>query len=219
MDRMTTIAITGTNGKTTTTSMIASIVEAAQQPSARVTTVGMWVNGELIAADAEMRSFEETVSRARSAGVISFCLEVTSRALADGFARYFPPDIAVFTNLSHDHLDRHGSAEAYLAAKAQLFLNLRGPRIAVLNANDPASELLAEVLPAGSQVLRFRSSPALGGDEPPADLALRALEATATILRLQLEPSPIAELLDNHLEVGVGGLFNVDNALAASPAP
>ena len=216
MDPLTTIAITGTNGKTTTTTMVAAIVEAACETPARVTTVGMWVGQELIATEAKMSAFEQTVALARDAGVRTLALEVTSRALADGFARQFPADIGVFTNLSHDHLDRHGSPEAYLAAKAQLFLQLRGPRVAILNQNDPASALLVEILPQGSKTFWFRAEPSDGS--PPADLAVSRVNSTATSLALELESSPVADPLGGRLEIGVGGAFNAGNALAAALA-
>jgi len=76
-------------------------------------------------------------------------------ALARGFARAWPFRAGVFTNLSHDHLDAHGSPEHYLASKAQLFVGLPPGGCAVLNAGDPSSELLAEVLPPGVRVVRY----------------------------------------------------------------
>ena len=153
--RLRTVATTGTNGKTTTTSMVAAIVAAAGEPSARVTTVGAWVAGELIPAPTPMAEFLGAVERAVDAGVRTLALEVTSKALASGIARQWPPHVAVFTNLTRDHLDVHGSPEAYLAAKAQLFMALPPGGVAVMNADDPSSALLGEVMPPGVRVERF----------------------------------------------------------------
>ena len=120
-----TVATTGTNGKTTTTSMIASIVAAAGQQAARVTTVGAWVGDDQITAATPMDEFLVAVERAVASGVRTLALEVTSKALAAGIAKRWRPHVAVFTNLTRDHLDQHGTPEHYLAAKAQLFMALR----------------------------------------------------------------------------------------------
>jgi UDP-N-acetylmuramoyl-L-alanyl-D-glutamate--2,6-diaminopimelate ligase len=85
-DGLITVAVTGTNGKTSTTSLIAAVVRAAGEPPVRVTTLGMWVGDEQIAEDGSMASFVRTVRRAREVGARTIALEVTSRALAAGFA-------------------------------------------------------------------------------------------------------------------------------------
>jgi UDP-N-acetylmuramoyl-L-alanyl-D-glutamate--2,6-diaminopimelate ligase len=144
-----TVCVTGTNGKTTTTSMVEAIVAAAGEPSARITTLGSWVAGQLIAEDATSEAFSLTVRRAREVGVKTLAIETTSQALAEGFAAIWPADVGVFTNLSRDHLDYHGTPERYLAAKAQLFMHLREGGTAVLNAADGSSALLDEVTPPG----------------------------------------------------------------------
>src|SRR5258707_3156058 len=104
--------------------MIAAIVAAAGEPAAWLTTLGAWVDGESIIAATPTDQFLAMVERAAARGVRTIALEVTSKALAGGLARRWPPHVAVFTNLTRDHLDMHGSAEAYLSAKAQLFLAL-----------------------------------------------------------------------------------------------
>ena len=138
---------TGTNGKTTTTTLIDAIIAAAGEKTARVTTLGSWVDGALISADATSEAFDEMIKRAKKIGVRTLAIETTSQALQQGFAARWPPNVACFTNLSRDHLDFHKTLEEYLAAKAQLFVNLREGGVAVLNASDEASALLAEVVP------------------------------------------------------------------------
>jgi UDP-N-acetylmuramoyl-L-alanyl-D-glutamate--2,6-diaminopimelate ligase len=216
---LTTLAVTGTNGKTSTTSMIASIAAAAGEPPVRVTTLGMWVGDEQLADDSSMASFVRTVRRAREVGARTLALEVTSRALEAGFAARWPAQIAVFTNLTHDHLDRHRTPERYLAAKAQLFVRLRPAGVAVLNAADPAAALLAEVVPPHARCVGFLAQP--GGQRVanlPAELCVARLECDERGIRIDLAASPLAADLGGTLQLRVLGAFQADNALAAAVA-
>ena len=190
-----TIAVTGTNGKTTTTSMIEAIVAASGEPSARLTTLGASVAGELVETESASDEFLLAVERAVQAGVRTFALEVTSKALAFGFAQRWPPNIAVFTNLSHDHLEAHGSAEAYLASKAQLFMVLGETGTAVLNRDDPASAMIDEVTPASVRRLGYSLR------DRDADLAALRVEARVDGTTLTLAPSPLANVLGDTLEL------------------
>ncbi|MFI5309449.1 MAG: Mur ligase family protein, partial [Polyangiales bacterium] len=218
-DGLTTLAVTGTNGKTSTTSMIASIVGAAGEPAVRVTTLGMWVGAELIAEDSSMASFVRTVQRARDVGARTLALEVTSRALEAGFAARWRAHIAVFTNLTHDHLDRHGTPERYLAAKAQLFVRLPKAGVAVLNAADPASALLAEVTPPHARCAGFLAHPgAEAVAKVPIALAAAQLECDEHGILIKLVGSPLAAQLGGSLRLRVLGAFQADNALAAAVA-
>lgn len=217
---LTTLAVTGTNGKTSTTSMIASIVRAAGEPAVRITTLGMWVDDEQLADDGSMASFARTLRRGRELGARSLALEVTSRALAEGFAAIWRAQIAVFTNLTHDHLDRHGTPERYLAAKAQLFLKLPKHGVAVLNAADSASALLAEVTPAHAQRVAYLGRPGFTSvaGELPVVLAASELDCDEHRSRIALAASALAEELGGALELQVLGAFQCDNALAAAVA-
>jgi UDP-N-acetylmuramoyl-L-alanyl-D-glutamate--2,6-diaminopimelate ligase len=209
--RLVTVATTGTNGKTTTTSMVAAIVRAAGEPPARLTTVGAWVGDERVPAPTPTREFLDTVERAVAANVRTLALEVTSKALADGLARRWPPDVAVFTNLTRDHLDLHGSPEAYLAAKAQLFLALAPGKTAVLNADDPSAELVREVIAPGVTVETF----SVRGH---ASLAAARVEVAPGRTQVVLAGSPLASELDGALELAVSGAVHAQNALAAALA-
>lgn len=207
-----TIAVTGTNGKTTTTSMIEAIVAASGEPSARLTTLGASVAGELVETESASDEFLLAVERAVQAGVRTFALEVTSKALAFGFAQRWPPNIAVFTNLSHDHLEAHGSAEAYLASKAQLFMVLGETGTAVLNRDDPASAMIDEVTPASVRRLGYSLR------DRDADLAALRVEARVDGTTLTLAPSPLANVLGDTLELRAPGDVHAQNALAAALA-
>lgn len=207
--RMRTAAVTGTNGKTTTTSMIEAIVAASGEPSARLTTIGGWVGAEPIEAATPTEQFLALVERAVEAGVRTLALEVTSKALAAGLAKRWRPTVAVFTNLTRDHLDMHGTPEAYLASKAQLFMALPPGGCAVLNADDGSSALIREVIPPGVSVRGFSVR------QPKVTLAATKVTCTARGTAIELAPSPLADALGGRLDLAVTGAVHAQNALAA----
>ncbi|MCB9614264.1 MAG: UDP-N-acetylmuramyl-tripeptide synthetase [Sandaracinus sp.] len=203
-----TCGVTGTNGKTTTTSMLAACVSAAGHPSALLTTVGAWVGGERVHGTTAAEEFLATVERAVSLEAPILALETTSKALAAGLATRWPPHVAVFTNLTRDHLDQHGSPEAYLAAKAQLFLALPPDGTAVLYRDDPSSALLDEVL-APDVTRRWFGQ---GGD-----LEARRVEVGRTGTTIELA-GPRAAAFGTHLHLPIRGHVHALNALAAALA-
>ena len=139
------VAITGTKGKTTTTTLTGRLLADA----GRAVRVGGNIGDPLVGI-ADQASPEELVV----AEVSSFQLEATER---------FQPRVGVLLNVYEDHLDRHGSPEAYLAAKARLFANQRPEEVAVLNADEPAVAALAPRLRA--RVLRYGLGEALAEEE------------------------------------------------------
>ncbi|MCB9755135.1 MAG: hypothetical protein H6713_34795 [Myxococcales bacterium] len=158
--------MTGTNGKTTTTWLIAQALARLRRPVARTSTLGSYLDDEPQALPKTYQGFLALMRRALDAGGAYAVIELTSEALALGFGRAWPSRVGVFTNLSEDHLQFHKSFEHYLASKAQLFVGLPPGGAAVLNADDPCAALLADVTPAGVRVLRY----SLAG----ADVELRA---------------------------------------------
>jgi UDP-N-acetylmuramoyl-L-alanyl-D-glutamate--2,6-diaminopimelate ligase len=214
-----TACVTGTNGKTSTTSMIEAIVAASGEPTARITTLGAWVNGSPIAEEATHEAFVQAVRAAAAAGVRTLAIETTSQALAEGFAGEWPADVGVFTNLSRDHLDYHGSPEHYLAAKAQLFMQLREGGCAVLNAADPASALLDEVTDPATRRLAYAARPrAPECAGLPVALEATRVEVGRAGTLLELAPSPLAEALGGSLRLRVLGEVQAENALGAALA-
>ena len=207
-----TAAVTGTNGKTTTVSMIDAIVAASGERHARVCTLGSWVGDEKIGGDTATLEFLALVERAVAVGVRTLALEVTSKALAGGLAKRWRPHVSVFTNITRDHLDMHGSPESYLASKAQLFMALGPGGVAVLNADDAASELVREVIRPGVSIRRFSVA---GGS---VELAARAVVASARGTRVALAPSPVADALGGELVQSVAGAAPAQIALAAALA-
>ena len=143
-----TVGVTGTNGKTTTTRLVAAALGSAHRPVISTTTLGSFLDDELFAAAHTYEGFLALLCAGRERGGRFAALEMTSEALARGFAFMWPCEIAVFTNLSHDHLDAHGSPEHYLASKAQLFLSLPPGGTAVLNGRDPRARCSRRSCPA-----------------------------------------------------------------------
>lgn len=146
---MLTVGVTGTNGKTTTTTFIAAALARVARPVARITTLGFFLDDTEIELPASHEGAVELARRAKKQGGKYAAVEYTSEALARGYAAFWRADIAVFTNLTHDHLDAHKEPEHYLASKAQLFMHLPRGGTAVLNGCDPSSALIAEVIPEG----------------------------------------------------------------------
>jgi UDP-N-acetylmuramoyl-L-alanyl-D-glutamate--2,6-diaminopimelate ligase len=204
-----TIGVTGTNGKTSTTLMIGAALGTLATPVAQVTTVGSFLDREPFAATADYAGFLATMRAARERGGRFAAIELTSEALALGFARAWPCRVAVFTNLTRDHLDAHGSAEHYLASKAQLFMQLPPGGSAVLNGADPAAALLAEVVPAHAQLLRY-AAPSRGAIDPRTTLVAEAVDLSWQGTRVRVAGAEIDELA---LPV-IGEVF-AENGLAA----
>ena len=140
------IAVTGTNGKTTTSHWCAQLLSALGRPCAAVGTIGTFLAGErfpspgLTTPDAV--SLEGLLFDLKAHGAEAFAVEASSIGLVQGRLSGAAIRIGVFTNLTRDHLDYHGSMQAYEEAKRLLFAR---PELedAVLNADDPAAEAMA----------------------------------------------------------------------------
>jgi UDP-N-acetylmuramoyl-L-alanyl-D-glutamate--2,6-diaminopimelate ligase len=204
--------ITGTNGKSTTAFLLESILQAAARQAALVGTIEYHVAGEVLPAPHTtpeslelQRLFHQTVAAAETEAV----MEVSSHALAQERTFGIPFDVAVFTNLTRDHLDYHGTMDEYFAAKKILFsgYGTRAPRVAVLNADDDYGLQLKKFSQgAGSEVITY----AISG----ADFHASKLEVTPRGTRFHLitpdDNIPLASPLI--------GRVNVHNILAASAA-
>lgn len=204
--------VTGTNGKTSTVGLLAAALAAAGEPVPSITTLGAFIDDVPFDAPRTHDGMLATLSEGLRRGAKHAVLELTSEALALGYARAWPCWGAVFTNLSHDHLDAHGSLEHYLASKAQLFMALPADGYAVLNGCDQACELLREVLPANVRTLHYgvasRGAPHVALDAEGCDVSLSWLGSTCR-LRGALPGLPA------ELSVRAIGPEHVENALAA----
>lgn len=217
-----TAGVTGTNGKTSTTRWLAAALQSGAQPVARVTTVGAYLDEEPLGIPADYYAFLEILATAHARGGRFAALECTSESLRLGFAQAWPMRVGVFTNLSHDHLDAHQTFENYLASKAQLFVALPPGGTAVLNAFDPASALLAEILPPGVTLRTYGvASRGAAGDARSVlgAIDLRATDVTVslagTTITLAETPFVAAAGLPRVLTLRAIGEIYAENALAA----
>ncbi len=183
------VGVTGTNGKTTTTSLIAAVLEAAGTPTGVIGTLtGTYTTPEAPELHAQLARF-------LAEGKHAVVMEVSSHALALHRVTGTRFALAVFTNLGRDHLDLHGTVERYFAAKASLFepsLSTRG----VANVDDLHGRLLCDAAPI--PMTGFSSNDMTG------------LVVTPT--------SHEYSWRGQHVRVGIGGAFNAMNSLAAATA-
>ncbi len=144
------IGVTGTNGKTTTTHLIEFLLDRAQLPTALLGTLYVrWPGFQQTAVHTTPFAVElqHQLKSAVDAGSQLGVMEVSSHALAQGRVKGCPFEVAVFTNLTQDHLDFHRDMEDYFAAKALLFNSDYLQGRAIINADDPYGRKLIEQLP------------------------------------------------------------------------
>jgi len=210
-ERLLLVGVTGTNGKSTVITLLARIVEAAGRPAAVVGTLGYRFGdrtfdelaaGERRPTTPEASDLFRALDRMAAAGARAAVMEVSSHALAQERVAGAEFDLAVFTNLTRDHLDFHGDLEHYFAAKRRLFAQLKPAGRAVVNLDDPYGRRLAAELP---RVLGFGS----GGEVRlvEARVALEGIRARVATPRGELVcASPLL------------GRYNLDNLLATIAA-
>jgi UDP-N-acetylmuramoyl-L-alanyl-D-glutamate--2,6-diaminopimelate ligase len=201
------VGITGTNGKTTTAYLVDSAVRAAGEPCGLVGTVEYRVGdrvAEAVRTTPESSDLQQLFREMKEAGCRKAVLEVSSHSLALDRVFGLEFEVAVFTNLTRDHLDFHGDMDAYFAAKRRLFEELlRSDGRAVVNIDDDrAAELLRS-----SRANAWTCSI----DKPQADIRAEdvrlSLDGTRFLARTPAGPLEV--------ETPLLGLFNVHNALAA----
>jgi UDP-N-acetylmuramoyl-L-alanyl-D-glutamate--2,6-diaminopimelate ligase len=179
--------------------------------------LGAFLDDEPFDAAADVDGFVRTMQAGADRGGRFAVVETTSEALARGFAREWPCAVGVFTNLTRDHLDAHGSAEHYLASKAQLFVHLLRGGTAVLNVADPASKLLAEVLPPGVSMVGYATE---SRGTPVSVPALRAVgvEVSWAGTQMAVEANGVLHHAPRRLQLRAIGEVYAENALAALAA-
>jgi UDP-N-acetylmuramoyl-L-alanyl-D-glutamate--2,6-diaminopimelate ligase len=204
--------ITGTNGKTTTAFLLEELLNAAARTTVLVGTIEYHVAGEVrpsVHTTPESRDLFELMAEGVARGATELVTEVSSHALDQGRATGVNFDVAVFTNLTRDHLDYHQSMEKYFAAKRLLFDGsvYPAPRVAVVNAHDPrAQELAAAASKAGAEVRTY------GIGQGDWRAASYALTPSGAVLDLET-PAGSAQVTSR-----LAGEVNILNLLAALTA-
>ncbi len=207
-NRLKLVGITGTNGKTTTAYLVESIFQAAGHNSVLVGTIEYHVAGKRVAAPhttPEALELEQLFARALANGATDGVMEVSSHALAQQRVFGIPFEVAVFTNLTRDHLDYHKDLNEYFAAKRILFegCGTEPPQFAVINADHEHGRELLKFASSRSQVFSY-------GMEA-GELRPQRLELTDHGSRFDVETSAGKLAIWTPLI----GRVNVYNALAA----
>ena len=200
--------VTGTNGKTSIVQLLARAFSVLGRRSATIGTLGAGLHGAL---DAGERTTPDAISQQRllarfvEQGASDVAMEVSSHALDQGRVNGIQFRIAVFTNLTRDHLDYHGDMSAYAAAKHKLF-HLPGVGSAVINIDDAFGRSLSADLPATVACVRY---------------AIDAADAEVRALDIDMDASGLRFLLrtpwgEQRIESKLLGRFNVANLLAVA---
>lgn len=159
--RLSATGITGTNGKTTTAFLTEALLNSAMRKTVLIGTIEYHVAGEVrpsLHTTPESRELFELMAEGSGRGATELVTEVSSHALDQGRMAQIPFDVAVFTNLTRDHLDYHQTMDRYFAAKRLLFDGsvYPAPRVAVINSQDPrADELATAARAAGAEIRTY----------------------------------------------------------------
>jgi murE/murF fusion protein len=210
------VAITGTNGKTSTVQWLAGALTRAGKPCGAIGTLGATLpSGDVLPGSLttpDVLAVHRLLAEMRTAGAQAVAMEASSIGLEQGRMAGVRIHVAGFTNLSRDHLDYHGTMPAYEAAKARLFA-WPGLARAIINTDDEAGRRLLAALPAGQAVAY--------GFEPSADVRARDLAVTGqgqifTLAMRQGEAQIMTGLLGQH---NVANLLLVAGVLDALGCP
>lgn len=207
-------AVTGTNGKTTISRLLAELLHHCGHASAVMGTTGNGIVPQLTpsthttldALQLQQHLHDYAVHGAKFA-----CLEASSHGLEQGRLAGTPIEVAIFSNLSRDHLDYHGTLEAYAAAKAQLFA-FDGLHTAILNADDAASCTMQAACAPSVRVWRYSMRPQSTPQNADFYLIDAVYALNGALLHIQ---TPVGEF---RCHSPLLGRFNVANLLAALAA-
>jgi UDP-N-acetylmuramoyl-L-alanyl-D-glutamate--2,6-diaminopimelate ligase len=204
--------VTGTNGKTTTAFLLDAMLNRVGRQTVLIGTIEYHVAGAIVDSPhttPESRDLLELFAKGVAADATEAVMEVSSHALEQGRVWSLPFDVAIFTNLTRDHLDYHGTMEKYFAAKRMLFDGSNGvvPRVSVTNIDDPyGAELAIKAREAGSEIFSY----GLGiGEFRADDISMSAVGMEFTLV------APKGRV---KVRTRLTGKVNVYNLLAASAA-
>ena len=206
---MTMVGVTGTSGKTSTVQLIAQAFEKIGVRTGTIGTLGVGLYGQEVATGFTtplVLPMHKMLAELRDAGAKAVAMEVSSHALDQGRVDAVHYDIAVFTNLTRDHLDYHGDMESYGAAKAKLF-SRPGLRAAVINRDDAFGRRLLDGLRSPVRGIGISAS----GDVA-ADIAATGVTLDARGIGFDLRIGERTRYVQSPLL----GRFNIDNVLTVA---
>ena len=209
-ESMAVIGVTGTNGKTTCTQLIAQAFELLGTRCGVIGTLGWGFPGRLDATmhtTPDAASLQQMLAGLYREGAVGAAVEVSSHALKQGRVRAVRFETAIFTNLTHDHLDYHGSFEDYGASKQMLFAFERLSH-AVVNSDDPFGRRILDALPRGVDALSYGV----------ADASARVRASEPVFSADGLVAQVVSPWGRGTLRTPLLGHFNLHNALAALSA-
>ena len=208
------MAVTGTNGKTSVSLITAQVLTETGQPCAVLGTVGFGAYGKLeppTHTTPDAVSMQAWLARFRDQGLKRISMEASSHALEQGRLAGVRVEVGVFTNLTRDHLDYHGSMEAYGAAKRRLFL-MPGVKHAVINLDDEFGRTLPAAFPRGVSITGY----SLEGRKSPVGKTLlgEKLELNSGGFTFDVA----GDFGQGHVDSRLLGRFNAQNLLAVMGA-
>jgi len=212
-ERIANTGITGTNGKSTTAFLIESILRAAHRKTALVGTIEYHVGGKVLGAPhttPEPLDLNRLLAEALAQGVTESVMEVSSHALAQQRVFGIPFDVAVFTNLTRDHLDYHHTMDEYFRSKQVLFegCGTEPPWAAVINTDDPYGQKLVNLS-------KRKSSVVYSYGQKSGDFRAEAVEITARGTRFQMI-TPTGKVQIWSPLIGNVNVYNIVAAAAAT---
>jgi UDP-N-acetylmuramoyl-L-alanyl-D-glutamate--2,6-diaminopimelate ligase len=205
-ESMRVIGVTGTNGKTSTVQLLAQALEHLGHRTATIGTLGAGLHGQLCEGERttpDAIAVQRLMAEFRGDGATHVAMEVSSHALEQGRVAAVDFEVAAFTNLTRDHLDYHGSMEAYGAAKAKLFA-WPDLETAVINTDDEFGRKLAGKLASAVKALRLS-----GAGDVSADIAATDIVTSAEGVAFHLRTPWGSRVVRSRLL----GRFNVANLL------
>jgi UDP-N-acetylmuramoyl-L-alanyl-D-glutamate--2,6-diaminopimelate ligase len=212
--KLTVIGVTGTKGKTTTSNFIADLLNAAGRKTGAATTVNFRIGYEswpnrtkqtMLGRFGLQRFLRKLVNEGCTHAVI----ETSSEGILQHRHRFIDYDICVFTNISPEHIERHGSFEQYRAAKVKLFelLAQKKDGVAIINTDDPNAIWFLK--PKAARTIGY------GFENPPVRMKER-FDAFLRATDIELRPlSSMCRVEGERATIPLGGDFNIRNALAA----
>ena len=208
------IGVTGTDGKTSVSHYIAQCLDSRLSPCGVLGTLGNGLIHDLKPTGLTTASavdVQHSLANLVAEGAGAAVMEVSSHGLDQGRVSSVDFDTAVFTNLSQDHLDYHGTMESYSEAKSKLF-EIEGLKSAVINLDDDFGRILAEKYRGQLTVYGYSTTADIGTLESCADFIVYAKSLKAT--KHGFEINVVTPKGNGYFELNLMGSFNVSNALA-----